>query len=145
MFIVIVEKRISCEVTHQGDKVTEQDWFVLLVKILPFAPVEGTIIQLEPDYTIQFECVVYNPNNGTFNAKTASRLHPIPDAETCARELVMSGRWEEVAPENGLATAKDLLIKKTLRKIQSSILRAAPQVASGKQLLNFLHSQGGGH
>lgn len=142
MFITIIEKRISYKVTHKGDKKKEQDWYVLLVSLLPFAPVVGTVIELQPEVLVRFDEVVYLPTKGVFRVATVEVLRAKPNAEVYAKELVAQGRWDAAAPEEELATIEAALIIEALKKLQSTILRTAPNIATGRQMLNFLRTQG---
>lgn len=147
MFITIIEKRISCKVDYKGSKRKEQDWYVLLASLLPFAPVVGTVIELQPEVLVKLEEVIYLPGKGIFRAKTAEVLHAQPSAKVYAKELVAQGRWDNATLEADLVTVEEALIKKAIQKLQSTILRTRPNVLAGKQLLNFLQNQGlpGGH
>jgi len=87
MFVLIIEKRISCEVKGVGGRKTdEQDWYVLLAVAIPFKPSVGFELRLKGKSNIvKLSRVIYDPNKGTFWSTTISVLHPKPDAKTYAK------------------------------------------------------------
>ena len=91
MFVLIIEKRISCEAKGVGGRKTdEQDWYVLLAVALPFKPSVGFEIQLKggEENVVRLTRVIYNPKNGTFWSKTTPVLHPKPNTQSVAQHLV---------------------------------------------------------
>lgn len=124
MFIVIVEKRISA-------KANAVDWYVLVAATLPFAPWEGLEFQLKEHVFIKLERVVYIPANGTFWVQTEPLLHPKPNANKVALELVEQVGWDKAVVEKDLKKARETLTKSAIAKLQQTLVQVQARAMMG--------------
>jgi len=130
MYVLVVEKRISAQIKDRGR--SAPDWYVLLAIALPFEPSVGFEIQLKGKSTTKLTRVIYNPNNGTFWARVPPILHPKPDAQKVAQNLVDVVGWDIAMEESTLAAATVTLRNKAVEKLQSMLMKAQSKIIGGQ-------------
>ena len=139
MFVLIIERRISCEVKGVGVKTDEQDWYVLLAVALPFEPSVGFEIQLKDgeENVIRLTRVIYDPKDGTFWSKTTPVLHPKPNAQTVAQNLVNDIGWDIAMEESTLEEATKTLHNKAIKDLQRMLKQAQSRIVMSGAPLGF--------
>ncbi len=129
MFVLIIEKRISSKIKKMGDPV--KDWYVLMAAALPFEPSTGLEIELKGESnTIELTRVVFRPTNGTFWAETKPVLHPRPDTQTVAQNLVDNSGWDVAVKASDLPKATIILCNKAIEKLVEKMLQATSNILS---------------
>jgi len=139
MFVLIIEKRISCEVKGIGRRKTdEQDWYVLLAAAIPFKPSVGFELRLKGEDNIaKLIRVVYDPSNGTFWAQALPVLHPKPNAKKVAQNLVDVVGWDIAIEESTLEEASKVLQDKAIKDLQRMLRQAQTRIVMSGAPLGF--------
>ena len=136
MFVLIVEKRISAQIKDRGR--SAPDWYVLLAVALPFKPSVGFEIQLKgATNVLKLTRVIYDPSNGTFRAQTTPVLHPKPNAQTVAQNLVNDVGWDIAMEESTLEEATKTLRNKAIKDLQRMLKQAQSRIVMSGAPLGF--------